>query len=87
MLELQKMKQRVDEFNDYGELDMMQQYVQDVRAVQKRLADAQEQITWVNKEEVRAVFINRALHGLNVTLRPPCFSTSPTSTFLFSPLS
>ena len=53
MLELQKLKQRVDEFNDYGELDMMQQYVQDVRAVQKRLADAQEQITWVNKEEVR----------------------------------
>ena len=52
MLELQKLKQRVDEFNDYGELDMMQQYVQDVRAVQKRLADAQEQITWVNKEEV-----------------------------------
>lgn len=52
MLELQKLKQRVDEFNDYGELDMMQQYVQDVRAVQKRLADAQEQITFVNKEEV-----------------------------------
>ncbi len=28
MLELQKLKQRVDEFNDYGELDMMSQYVQ-----------------------------------------------------------
>ena len=28
MLELQKIKDRVDEFNDYGELDMMQQYVQ-----------------------------------------------------------
>ena len=53
MLELQKLKQRVDEFNDYGELDMMQQYVQDVKAVQKRLADAQEQITYVNKEEVQ----------------------------------
>ena len=52
ILELQKLKQRVDEFNDYGELDMMQQYVNDVRAVQKRLADAQEMITWVNKEEV-----------------------------------
>ncbi len=52
MLELQKLKQRVDEFNDYGELDMMQQYVQDVRAVQRRLADAQEQIIWVNKEEL-----------------------------------
>ncbi|CAH1783738.1 unnamed protein product, partial [Owenia fusiformis] len=52
MLELEKLKQRVDEFNDYGELDMMQQYVQDVRAVQKRLVDAQEQIEWVNKEEL-----------------------------------
>lgn len=51
MLELQKLKQRVDEFNDYGELDMMNQYVQDVRAVQKRLADAQDQIEWINKEE------------------------------------
>jgi len=51
VLELQKMKQRADEFSDYGELDMMQQYVLDVRAVQKRLADAQEQIAWINKEE------------------------------------
>ena len=41
MLEIQKLKQRVDEFNDYGELDMMQQYVQDVRTVQKRITDAQ----------------------------------------------
>lgn len=52
MLELQRLKARIDEFNDYGELDMMQQYVQDVRAVQKRLNDAQDQIQWVNKEEV-----------------------------------
>ncbi len=44
MLELQKLKQRVDEFNDYGELDMMQQYVQDVRQVQKRLQQSQEEI-------------------------------------------
>ena len=33
--ELQCMKQRVDEFNDFGELDMMNQYILDVRAVQK----------------------------------------------------
>ena len=35
-----------------GELDMMSQYVQDVRAVQKRIVDAQDMIAWVNKEEV-----------------------------------
>ncbi|XP_069101059.1 dynein axonemal heavy chain 12-like isoform X1 [Argopecten irradians] len=52
ILELEKLRQRVDEFNDYGELDMMQQYVQDVRLVQKRLADVTEQITWINKEEL-----------------------------------
>ncbi|XP_013387188.1 dynein heavy chain 12, axonemal, partial [Lingula anatina] len=52
MLELEKLKQRVDEFNDYGEMDMMVQYVQDVRAVQKRLTEAEEAIEWVNKEEV-----------------------------------
>lgn len=46
---MEKLRQRVDEFNDYGELDMMQQYVQDVRAVQKRLADVQDQISFINK--------------------------------------
>ena len=51
MLELQKLQQRVDEFNDYGELDTMPQYVQDVRAVQRRLDTCREQIEWVNKEE------------------------------------
>lgn len=51
MLELAKLKQRVDEFNDNGELDMMSQYVQDVRAVQKRLAEANEHIEWIKKEE------------------------------------
>jgi predicted nuclease with TOPRIM domain len=47
--EIEKLRQRVDEFNDYGELDMMQQYVQDVVKVQKRIADVQEQIVWINK--------------------------------------
>ena len=30
----------------------MQQYVNDVRLTQKRQAEAQEQIQWVNKEEI-----------------------------------
>jgi len=51
VLELEKLKQRTDEFSDYGELDMIHQYVLDVRNVQKRLGDVQEQITWINKEE------------------------------------
>lgn len=59
MLELEKLRQRVDEFNEYGELDMMGQYVQDIRAVQKRLADAQESIAWLNKEEVTTKTIHK----------------------------
>lgn len=51
MLELEKMTRRVEEFNECGELDLMQQYVTDVRTVQKRLAEAQEQISFINKEE------------------------------------
>ncbi|XP_077977539.1 dynein axonemal heavy chain 12-like [Glandiceps talaboti] len=51
MLELEKLKRRVEEFAEYGELDMMVQYVNDVRAVQKRVADAQESIGYINKEE------------------------------------
>jgi len=62
VMELEKMKQRADEFSDFGELDMMQQYVVDVRIVQKRLADVQEQIVWINKEEV--------LYKFQVTLFP-----------------
>ena len=48
MLELHKLRVRVDEFNDYGELDMMQQYVTDVRTVQKRIQNAQEEIEVIN---------------------------------------
>ncbi|GFO33725.1 dynein heavy chain 12, axonemal-like, partial [Plakobranchus ocellatus] len=51
MLELEKLRQRVDEFNDYSELDMMNQYVQDVRTVQRRIAELNEQVAWINKEE------------------------------------
>ena len=49
MAEIEKLRTRVDEFNDYGEMDMMQQYVQDIRAVQKRVSDVTEQISWINK--------------------------------------
>ncbi|VDK80564.1 unnamed protein product [Dibothriocephalus latus] len=51
--ELERLRNRVDEFNDYGEIDdeMMAQYVNDVRAVYKRLADAENERMWINKEE------------------------------------
>lgn len=60
--ELQKLKQRADEFSDFSELAMVPQYLMDVRIVHKRLGDAQEQIIWINKEE--------ALYKFSITQFP-----------------
>ncbi|CAH8298254.1 unnamed protein product [Schistosoma turkestanicum] len=51
--EINRLKKRVDEFNDYGETDaeMQNQYVQDVRSVLKRLQDVENEKVWINKEE------------------------------------
>ncbi|XP_053545345.1 dynein axonemal heavy chain 12 [Bombina bombina] len=51
MLELEKLSRRMDEFAECSELDMMQQYVTDVRTVQKRIADVEETVEYINKEE------------------------------------
>ncbi|XP_073501399.1 dynein axonemal heavy chain 12-like [Phyllobates terribilis] len=51
MLELEKLSRRMEEFAECSELDMMQQYVTDVRTVQKRIADAEEAVAYFNKEE------------------------------------
>ncbi|XP_073425921.1 dynein axonemal heavy chain 12 [Dendrobates tinctorius] len=51
MLELEKISRRMEEFAECSELDMMQQYVTDVRTVQKRIADAEEAVSYINKEE------------------------------------
>lgn len=51
--ELQKHKVRVDEFNEFGEMDpeMMKQYVQDVRTLQSKLKEAAIEMAWINNEE------------------------------------
>ncbi|RXM97062.1 Dynein heavy chain 12, axonemal [Acipenser ruthenus] len=51
MLELEKLTRRMEEFAECSELDMMQQYVNNVRTVQKRLQEAEESISFINKEE------------------------------------
>nr|DBA18657.1 TPA: hypothetical protein GDO54_016881 [Pyxicephalus adspersus] len=51
MLELEKLSRRMEEFAECSELDMMQQYVADIRTVQKRIADAEESVAYINKEE------------------------------------
>ncbi|XP_069795725.1 dynein axonemal heavy chain 12 isoform X2 [Narcine bancroftii] len=51
IVELEKLSHRSEEFAQCSELDLMQQYVNDVRTVQKRLQDAEELIEYINSEE------------------------------------
>uniref|UniRef100_A0A8C3D352 Dynein axonemal heavy chain 12 n=1 Tax=Cairina moschata TaxID=8855 RepID=A0A8C3D352_CAIMO len=51
MVELEKLTHSVTEFEEYSELDCMQQYVADVRALQKRIQEADETVAHINKEE------------------------------------
>jgi dynein heavy chain len=49
IIELDKISKRIDEFADYGELEMMREYVDDVKLVQKRIVDAEILIEWIKK--------------------------------------
>uniref|UniRef100_A0A4W3H1L8 Dynein axonemal heavy chain 12 n=1 Tax=Callorhinchus milii TaxID=7868 RepID=A0A4W3H1L8_CALMI len=51
-LELEKLSRRTEEFAECSELDLMQQYVNDVRTVQKRVQEAEDVIAYINGEEV-----------------------------------
>ncbi|KAE8293583.1 Dynein heavy chain 7 [Larimichthys crocea] len=51
MVQLEKLGRRIEEFPHCSELDMMQQYVTDVRTVQKLLQEAEKTIALINKEE------------------------------------
>ncbi|KAM3869140.1 dynein axonemal heavy chain 12-like [Diretmus argenteus] len=51
MMELEKLGRRIGEFTECSALDMMQQYIKDVRAVQKRLQNVEDTIVFINKEE------------------------------------
>ncbi|KAM6121199.1 LOW QUALITY PROTEIN: dynein axonemal heavy chain 12 [Pterocles gutturalis] len=51
MGELEKRRHSVMEFEDYSELDCMQQYVADLRALQKHIQEADETVALINKEE------------------------------------
>ncbi|XP_068180564.1 dynein axonemal heavy chain 12 [Antennarius striatus] len=51
MVQLEKLGRRTEEFPHRSELKMIQQYVNDVRAVQKLLKEVEEAIVSINKEE------------------------------------
>uniref|UniRef100_A0A8C5ATC2 Dynein, axonemal, heavy chain 12 n=1 Tax=Gadus morhua TaxID=8049 RepID=A0A8C5ATC2_GADMO len=51
MVELEKVGRRMEAFAECSELDMAQQYLSDVRMIQKILNSAEEAIEFINKEE------------------------------------
>lgn len=48
---------RVDEFSEYGDLDMMMQYVKDIQTVQRKLADCTDSITFINEVNSEGFYI------------------------------
>uniref|UniRef100_A0A3Q1LZ19 Dynein axonemal heavy chain 12 n=1 Tax=Bos taurus TaxID=9913 RepID=A0A3Q1LZ19_BOVIN len=51
ILEVEKESRRMEEFAEFAELDRMQQYVTDVRQLQKRIQESEEAVQFINKEE------------------------------------
>ncbi|KAB1264175.1 Dynein heavy chain 12; axonemal [Camelus dromedarius] len=51
ILEIEKESRRMEEFAEFAELDRMQQYVTDVRQLQKRIQESEEAVQFINKEE------------------------------------
>ncbi|XP_061474275.1 dynein axonemal heavy chain 12 [Rhineura floridana] len=51
ILEIERQTRRMREFTEYSDLDRMQQYVTDMRTLQKRIQDADEAVAFINKEE------------------------------------
>ncbi|XP_031701028.1 dynein heavy chain 12, axonemal isoform X2 [Anarrhichthys ocellatus] len=52
MVQLEKLGRRIEEFPLCSEMELMQQYVTDVRTVQKLLQEAEEEIIFINSEEL-----------------------------------
>jgi dynein heavy chain len=66
MIELDKIQKRVDEFTDYGELEMMREYVDDVKTVQKRIAENETLIDWIrNVNKYLLKSIHNTFNSLN----------------------
>ncbi|KAM6176988.1 dynein axonemal heavy chain 12 [Erethizon dorsatum] len=51
ILEVEKESRRMEEFREFAELERMQQYVTDVRQLQKRIQESEEAVQFINKEE------------------------------------
>ena len=48
-IEIEKVLRRIEEFEEYSDIDSIAQYAKDLNAVQKRIGEIQDQITMINK--------------------------------------
>ena len=51
VLEIEKVRKRMQEFNDNADVEMVSHYVKDVQQLQKRLQELGQSATFINKEE------------------------------------
>uniref|UniRef100_A0A8C6W3B9 Dynein heavy chain 12, axonemal n=1 Tax=Nannospalax galili TaxID=1026970 RepID=A0A8C6W3B9_NANGA len=51
ILEIEKESRHMEEFTEFAEMERMQQYVTDVRQLQKRIQESEEAVQFINKEE------------------------------------
>ena len=58
-IEIEKVLRRIEEFEEYSDIDSIGQYAKDLNAVQKRIGEIQDQITMINK--VKHLTIQRCL--------------------------
>uniref|UniRef100_A0A8C6ZHR7 Dynein heavy chain linker domain-containing protein n=1 Tax=Nothoprocta perdicaria TaxID=30464 RepID=A0A8C6ZHR7_NOTPE len=52
VVEIGRLVRCMSELEEYSQLDCMQQYVTDLRGLQKRIQEADETVTFINKEEI-----------------------------------
>ncbi|XP_010215324.1 PREDICTED: dynein heavy chain 12, axonemal [Tinamus guttatus] len=52
VVEIGRLVRCMAELEEYSQLDCMQQYVTDLRGLQKRIQEADETVTFINKEEI-----------------------------------
>lgn len=57
MADLQQMQRRLDEFADYGELNMMIEYAKNVNLLQKKIVKVEGDIEWINQVSSFAIIL------------------------------
>ena len=73
-IEIEKVLRRVEEFEEYGDMDAVPQYVKDLQSVQKRVAEIQDQSVTINKVGIH----HTCMCHTNRSVFPLCLCIFPT---------